>query len=207
MTLKDRVEKEHENAIYRGLLTKFKDDVRSNPNADFSSYIQAFAAELVKAEKRHEKSMVRELLLALYAKNSNSLRQALCRLEMPNAPSCPRASRTMLLQSLYDGILSSYIDSCADIEAAGGGLTFQELKREHPGRICICLPSSRGDDGRVDSWLYLRAVKSVATAKENLALLELKQVKDAVAISTTGRIAIEGELAEKYSRVFFGTEQ
>ena len=87
-------------------------------------------------------------------------------------------------------------------------MTFQALKREHPGRVCICRPHFRdASSGRVVSWICLRTFDCVDSARAALERFERDGVTDAVLISTTKQIAIEGELAARYSRVFLGVER
>ena len=90
----------------------------------------------------------------------------------------------------------------------GDKINFKELKREHPGRICICRPHLRDPESRrVVSWICLRTFKSINAAKTALKLFELDGVTDAVLISTNQRITIDEDLAAKYSKVFLGLEQ
>lgn len=202
MALIDRIDR-----TYAEVLSKFKGDVCSNPDADFSPYIRALAAEFVRVEKDHETRTICNLLLALYGWDADSLRRDLCALTVSGVPDHTHFSRANLLRNLYDGVLL-YIDNCPNAKSmTDDSLTFQELKREHPGRVCICLPAFRDGSGRVEYWTCLRTVRSVDAARVALALLEAHGVKDAVAISTTKRITIEGDLAIKYSKVFLGTEQ
>lgn len=84
-------------------------------------------------------------------------------------------------------------------------MTFKVLKREHPGRVCICRPHLRdAASGRVVSWICLRTFDRIDTARTFLEHLELD---DAVLISTTNRITIEGDMAARYSMVYLGMEQ
>ncbi len=87
-------------------------------------------------------------------------------------------------------------------------MTFQALKRKHPGRVCVCRPHVRdAGSGQVVSWICLRTFAGVDAAREALTRYEGYGVTDAVLISTTDQIPIEGDLAARYSRVFLGTEQ
>lgn len=84
-------------------------------------------------------------------------------------------------------------------------MTFKVLKREHPGRVCICRPHLRdAASGRVVSWICLRTFDRIDTAR---AFLEHLELDDAVLISTTNRITIEGDMAARYSMVYLGMEQ
>lgn len=87
-------------------------------------------------------------------------------------------------------------------------MTFQDLKRRHPGRVCICRPHLRDSgNGQVVSWICLRTFADVDTARETLERFEERDgVTDAVLISTTNRIPIEGDMAARYSRIFLGME-
>lgn len=86
-------------------------------------------------------------------------------------------------------------------------MTVQDLKREHPGRVCICRPHLRDGSGRVVSWICLRTAGDVDAARAALERAEQDGATDAVLISTTRRITIEGDLAARYYRVFHGMEQ
>ncbi len=88
-------------------------------------------------------------------------------------------------------------------------MTIQDLKDRHPGRVCVCRPHLRDDkSGRVVSWICLQTFASVEDAGYALERFEHQSgVEDAVLISTSGLIPIEGELAAKYYRVFRGTDQ
>ncbi len=88
-------------------------------------------------------------------------------------------------------------------------MTFQDLKRKHPGKVCICRPHLRdAGSGQVVSWICLRTFTAVDAAEVALKRFEEEDgVTDAVLISTSNQIAIEGDLAARYSRVFFGIEQ
>jgi len=87
-------------------------------------------------------------------------------------------------------------------------MTFQALKREHPGRVCVCRPHVRdAGSGQVTSWICLQTFPRIEAAEAALKRFEQDGVTDAVLISTTNQIPIEGELAARYSRVFLGTEQ
>ena len=87
-------------------------------------------------------------------------------------------------------------------------MTLKAMKREHPGRVCICRPHLRdAGSGRVVSWICLQTCDRVDTAREALKSFEQDGVTDAVLISTTNQISIEGDMAARYSRVFLGMEQ
>lgn len=86
-------------------------------------------------------------------------------------------------------------------------MTYQDLRREYPEKICICRPHLRDvKSHRVVSWSCLEAVDSIKAAREEIERFELEGVADAVAISTSEEMEIEGNLAVKYFRVFFGME-
>ena len=86
-------------------------------------------------------------------------------------------------------------------------MTFKDLCCKHPEKVCVCRPHLR-DAGshHVVSWICLEAVDSVEAARGVLERLDLDGVTEAVAISTTERLVIEGDLATQYFRVFFGLE-
>lgn len=86
-------------------------------------------------------------------------------------------------------------------------MTLHDLRRRFPEKICICCPHLR-DAGNlhVVSWQCLETVDSIDAARGVLERLDREGVTDAVAISTNKEIAIEGDLAALYFRVFFGLE-
>ncbi len=87
-------------------------------------------------------------------------------------------------------------------------MMFQDLRREHPGKVCICRPHLRDvESHRVLSWVCLQAVVDVDAARAALKRLDSEGVTDAVPISTNESITIEGDLAARYFRVYFGMEQ
>ena len=87
----------------------------------------------------------------------------------------------------------------------GEYVRFQDLRRVHPGKVCICQPHLRDlRSHRVVSWICLQAVDTVDAARAALERLDLDGVTDAVPVSTDEQIVIEGDLAARYFRVFFG---
>lgn len=64
------------------MLTAFKEDVLRNPNADFTSSIQALAAEFRKLEKEREKRLLDALFLTLYERDAKALRRDLAKLSV-----------------------------------------------------------------------------------------------------------------------------
>lgn len=84
-------------------------------------------------------------------------------------------------------------------------MTYQDLWRTHPGKVCICRPFLRElKSHRVVSWTCLQAVESIEAARAALDRLTQEGVTDAVPISTTEKMSIHGDLAARYFRVFFG---
>lgn len=87
-------------------------------------------------------------------------------------------------------------------------MTYQDLCREYPGKVCVCRPHLRDLKSRqVVSWICLQAVDTVDAAREAIGRFERDGVTDAVAISASEELVIEGDLAARYFRVFFGMEQ
>lgn len=86
-------------------------------------------------------------------------------------------------------------------------MTYQDLWREHPGKVLLCRPFLRDvKTRRVVSWICLGVVDSIEAAREAIGRFELDGVADAVAISTSEEMEIVGDLAARYFRVFFGME-
>lgn len=70
-------------------------------------------------------------------------------------------------------------------------MRFQDLKREYPGKVCICKKHLHELRSRwVVSWEYLQSVDDVDAAREVLKRFDLDGVTDAVAISTSEEIVI-----------------
>lgn len=99
------------------LLSKFKEDVRKNPDADFTSSIKALASEFRRMENEGQKSLLRVLLLNLYALDTDALRIDLAKLAVfGGAPAAP-SQRLALLRCLYD-VMSFFIqDGFSDLIA------------------------------------------------------------------------------------------
>lgn len=203
---------------YENILVEFEDEVRSHPDADFTPYIQKIAAKLARLEKARERRVINTLLLYLYGKDAACLKRDLCHLQIPGAIKDMSSQRKKLLLYLY-GVLSRYIEEITsrtwdeDDDVIFSGIqhlymTIPDLKREHPGKLCICRPHVRDDtSGQVLSWMYFLAVDCVDAANVALALFDLNGMKDAVAISTTEQITLGKDLTDRYDRVFHGIEQ
>lgn len=84
-------------------------------------------------------------------------------------------------------------------------MTFQDLRRLHQGKICICRPHLRDvKSHRVVSWTCLEVVDGIEAASRVLERLDRDGVTDAVPISTTEQITIKGTLAARYIRISLG---
>ena len=84
-------------------------------------------------------------------------------------------------------------------------MTYQDLWREHPGKVCLCRPFLRdAKTRRVLSWHCLETATTIEAARAALDCFALDGVTDAVPISTTEKMSIDGDLAARYFRVFFG---
>ncbi len=87
-------------------------------------------------------------------------------------------------------------------------MMFQDLRREHPGKVCLCRPHLRdAKSHRVLSWICLQVVDGIDAARAALKRLDSEGVTDAAPISTNESITIEGDLAARYFRVYLGMEQ
>lgn len=84
-------------------------------------------------------------------------------------------------------------------------MTFQDLLRKYPGSVCICCPFRRDTVSfRVLSWSCLVVVDTLDAVRDALELVGTLGAVNAVPISTSGELVIEGDLAARYVRVFFG---
>lgn len=81
------------------LLSKFKEEVCRDPDADFTSSIQTVAAEFRKMEAEREQGVINTLFLNLYALDAHSLRRDLSKL----------AIDAYILRCDYDGPYRGYI--------------------------------------------------------------------------------------------------
>lgn len=99
------------------LLSKFKEDVCQDPNADFTSSIKALASEFRRMENERQKSLLKVLLLNLYALDKNALRRDLAKVAaFGGAPAAP-SQRLDLLRCLYDVISFFIQDGFSDLIA------------------------------------------------------------------------------------------
>lgn len=86
-------------------------------------------------------------------------------------------------------------------------MTYQDLWRTHPGKVCICRPFLRElKSYHVVCWTCLQAVESIEATRAALDRLAQEGVTDAVPISTTEKMSINGDLAARYFRLFLGTK-
>ena len=90
------------------MLTAFMEDVLRDPNADFTSSIQALAAEFRRMEKEREKRLVDTLFLSLYERDAKSLRRDLAKLSVFGKAEVAPSQRIALLRCLF-GVLASYV--------------------------------------------------------------------------------------------------
>ena len=87
-------------------------------------------------------------------------------------------------------------------------MTIQDLKRAHPGRVCICRPHQRDPSShQVVSWICLQTFRRIEDAEAALERFEQDGVTEAVILSTNNRIVVEGDLAARFYRIFRGLEQ
>ncbi|MEY8319329.1 hypothetical protein AALB19_18805 [Oscillospiraceae bacterium 50-58] len=99
------------------LLSKFKEDVCQDPDADFTSSIKALASEFIRMGDESQKSLLETLLLSLYALDTDALRRDLAKLAVfGGAPAAP-SQRLDLLRCLYN-VMSFFIqDGFSDLIA------------------------------------------------------------------------------------------
>ena len=105
---------------YGTYLAGFKEEVRRDPDGDFTPRIQKLAAKLRTEEKAREISVVDELFLSLYDMDAPSLRADLTELgtlEPAKKAALSEKQRRPLLQGLYE-VLSPYIEkNCRGVVA------------------------------------------------------------------------------------------
>ena len=87
------------------LLGEFKEEVCRNPDADLAPY----AAELRKMAKNREKTLIRTLMLNLYAMDTQSLMRDLAKLAALGTAQAPRSQRFAMLHA-FMGVASLYFD-------------------------------------------------------------------------------------------------
>ena len=98
------------------ILSKFREEVCRNANADVAPYAQTLAAEFRTWNKAWEKEIIKTLFLNLYANDVQALRRDLCKLDPPSvlckltahgAAKAKFPQRALLLYCLY-GVLPLY---------------------------------------------------------------------------------------------------
>lgn len=98
------------------ILSKFREEVCRNPDADVAPYTQMLGAEFRTWNKAWEKEIIKPLFLNLYANDFQALRRDLCKLDPPSvlckltahgAAKAKFPQRALLLYCLY-GVLSLY---------------------------------------------------------------------------------------------------
>lgn len=92
---------------YEKLLENFKEEVRCNPDADFTDYILGLADEFI---KRENEIVFKELILNLYAQNMGSLKAALTKVRMLGRQDVKAklSNRKILLQFLCETLSIYY---------------------------------------------------------------------------------------------------
>ena len=80
-------------------------------------------------------------------------------------------------------------------------MTYQDLWRTHPGKVCICRPFLRDiKTKRVLAWYCLETAITIEAARATLERLALDGVTDAVPISTSEKMSID-HFPETYAMV------
>lgn len=113
--------------INEAILSEFKEEVRRNPDADFTPYIQALAAKFIQEEnerkKAREKSMINTLLLNLYEGDTHSLMRDITKVMMLGTTKAAPSQRTALLPCICEALslhtkedFSSVIAVCEELE-------------------------------------------------------------------------------------------
>lgn len=86
-------------------------------------------------------------------------------------------------------------------------VTFSTMKFLHPNQVCVCCPAMWDNKcQRVATWFCLLAVSDIDTARAALARLELDGIRNLVAISTSDEVIINGDLATRFFRVYYGMQ-
>lgn len=107
------------------LLSKFKEEVCRDPDADFTPAIQTLAAEFREMERKRERNVVNSLFLNLYALDAYSLRRDLSKLAVLGSAKATPSQRVALLRCLYGTVslfiqddFSGLIEMCEEVEDA-----------------------------------------------------------------------------------------
>lgn len=94
---------------YETVLSKFKEEIRRNPDADFTPSIGQLADEIINWEKHHEERVVSVLFLNLYGQDTDSLDKDLIKLRVLKPAKRAAPPERIALLQLLCGALSSYI--------------------------------------------------------------------------------------------------
>lgn len=82
--------------------------------------------------------------------------------------------------------------------------TIDGMRFMHSGKICVCRPHLRDlKNNRVLTWHILRVVDDIETARAVLAHFDQDGITDAVAISTSDDVVIQGGMAARFFRVYY----
>ena len=84
---------------------EFKEEVCRNPDADLAPYIAAFR----EVARERERSLIRTLMLNLYAQDAQSLRRDLTKFAVLGNAQAPRSQRVAMLHA-FMGVASLYFD-------------------------------------------------------------------------------------------------
>ncbi len=103
--------------VYEGVLSNFKEEVRRNPDADFTPKIQELAARFLKQENEREQHLIHSLLLDLYEGDTQSLRKDITKvITLGTAKSVP-SHRAELLRFLCEELSLHTEEDFSDILA------------------------------------------------------------------------------------------
>jgi len=106
-------------------LLKFKEEVRRNPDADFTQEIRELAAGFIKMEQEREQSVINRLLLGLYGEDTRALRRDITKVIALGTAKAAPAQRAELLRCVCEVLalhtkedFSGILAACDRLESA-----------------------------------------------------------------------------------------
>jgi len=110
---------------YEKLLTEFKEEVRRNPDADFTQEIQELTAEFIEMEQQRRQRIINSFLLGLYERDTRALRRDITKVITLGTAKAALSQRAKLLRRVCYGFnlhtkedFSRLLAECDRLEAA-----------------------------------------------------------------------------------------